>query len=67
MIRRPRKRGPGHPPLGKLARSVIVQARVTPAEHAAIAAGAKAAGETVSDYCRRRILGAPAHRQNPDE
>lgn len=57
MTRRPKKRGPGQPPLGDRARSMVVQLRVTAAEAAAVRRHAAAEGVSVSEYVRRRILG----------
>jgi hypothetical protein len=57
VTRRPRKRGPGRPPLGAAARSRYVPIKLTPAEYERVKAGADAEEITVSEYARRKLLG----------
>lgn len=56
--KRPRKRGPGRPPLGTDARSVVVPVRITAAQHGAIEAAIEGTETTVSGWVRDRISAA---------
>lgn len=48
----------GRPPVIGITRSHRTEVRLAPAEHAALLALARAAGMTISDYLRARVLEA---------
>jgi hypothetical protein len=52
------KRKRGRPPVIGVTRGHRTEVRLAPAEHAALLALAKAAGMTISDYVRAKVLEA---------